>query len=78
MADDHFCTCDNFQCKLHPRNHSNGCDGCIKVNLKVGNIPRCFFVSVSATGYSKKVKGFSYKDFAEFVQDQDKNRNNTR
>mgnify|MGYP001310715960 CR=1 FL=1 len=41
-----FCSCDNFKCPLHPTNHDKGCAPCIKKNLKLGEIPNCFFQKV--------------------------------
>jgi len=44
MADhEHFCTCRDLECKLHPSNHDRGCDPCIRKNLARGEIPSCFF-----------------------------------
>lgn len=40
---EHFCTCRDLKCKLHPRNHERGCDLCVQKNLKRGEIPSCFF-----------------------------------
>jgi len=39
----HFCTCTDLSCKLNPHNNSNGSDLCIKKNLKLREIPICFF-----------------------------------
>ncbi|NLZ53643.1 MAG: hypothetical protein GX892_10950 [Thermoanaerobacteraceae bacterium] len=39
----HFCTCTDLSCKLHPHNHSKGCDLCIRKNLKAKEIPSCLF-----------------------------------
>ncbi len=38
-----FCTCTNFKCKLHPRNHNKGCAPCIEKNLKTREMPSCYF-----------------------------------
>lgn len=48
----HFCTCDDIACPLNPNNPRNreqgkGCDACIRKNLAHGEIPTCFFKSVS-------------------------------
>ncbi len=59
-----FCTCRDTQCPLHPINHKNGCDLCIQKNLKLGEIPSCFFNKV---GDSSKLSSFYYKDFANLV-----------
>lgn len=38
-----FCTCKDTDCPLHPSNHDKGCSLCIAKNLKLGEIPNCFF-----------------------------------
>lgn len=38
-----FCTCKNFDCPLHPTNHNKGCSPCISKNLKLKEVPSCFF-----------------------------------
>ncbi len=63
--DQHFCTCRDFKCKNHPRNHSQGCDPCIRKNLENGEIPACFFRAVSPE--IDDLKQFTFKDFAAFV-----------
>ena len=45
--DKHFCTCPAASCQYHPAKHKNGCDPCIQKNLQQGEIPACFFLSVS-------------------------------
>jgi hypothetical protein len=50
----HFCTCDDTACPLNPNNPRNrergrGCDGCIRKNLALGEIPSCFFNKVGPT-----------------------------
>lgn len=47
----HFCTCGDTACPLNPNNPKNrergrGCDGCIRKNLALGEIPSCFFKKV--------------------------------
>jgi hypothetical protein len=71
MADNHFCTCFNHDCEMNPRNHDNGCDGCIKINLRGGAIPICFFIDISEKD-AKEVTNFSYENFAKFVQQHKK------
>lgn len=56
-----FCTCSNFACPLHPRNHDKGCSPCISKNLKMKEIPTCFFNLVDPDG---RRKGDSFEDFA--------------
>lgn len=38
-----FCTCKNLDCPLHPSNHDKGCSPCISKNLKLREMPECFF-----------------------------------
>ena len=38
-----FCTCKHFDCPLHPTKHSKGCAPCISKNLRLKEIPSCFF-----------------------------------
>lgn len=44
---EHFCTCDNADCKLHPKNHDKGCTLCMQKNLKKGEIPTCIFKMIN-------------------------------
>lgn len=39
----HFCNCPNTPCPQHPSNHNEGCDPCIRDNLRVKKMPACFF-----------------------------------
>ena len=59
-----FCTCRDFSCQLNPHNHSEGCDLCIKKNLKAKEIPSCFFRSVN--GDISKLKEFTFESFVNF------------
>jgi len=63
-----FCTCDNFNCTLHPTKHDKGCAPCIKKNLGLKEIPNCFFDTINA---SKSRAGDSFKDFATLVLDKE-------
>lgn len=65
MNKDHFCTCKDYSCKLHPKNHNLGCDPCIKKNLKNKEIPSCFFRNINDN--LSEQKSFKYKDFSDFV-----------
>ncbi|MGN0135845.1 DUF6485 family protein [Anaerotignum sp.] len=38
-----FCTCQNLACPMHPTKHDKGCAPCIAKNLKLKEIPTCFF-----------------------------------
>ena len=60
----HFCTCTVTQCPDHPLNHDKGCDPCIQKNLKLGEIPACFWVNISngVTGSTE----YSVENFTKF------------
>lgn len=60
----HFCTCTDLSCKLHPYNHLNGCDPCIKKNLKAREIPSCFFKLINDD--ISQLKEFTIESFVEF------------
>lgn len=63
----HFCTCHTEECPKHPKHHNEGCDPCIEKNLKLGEIPACFWQNVA------NVKGetqWSAEHFAGFVLEQ--------
>ena len=60
-----FCTCKNTKCPLHPRNHDKGCTPCIAKNLKLNEVPNCFFNKVHG---SENRKGDSFADFADCVR----------
>ncbi len=62
-----FCNCDNFACPLHPTKHDNGCAPCIHKNLKLKEIPNCFFSLVNG---SKDRSGDSFEFFASLVMKQ--------
>ena len=59
-----FCTCDNYNCSLHPVNHDKGCNPCMEKNLRVGHVPNCMIYAVSK---EKKPAGYTFEDFADFV-----------
>lgn len=59
-----FCTCTNLKCPLHPSKHDNGCAPCIAKNLKLGEIPNCFFNKIEG---AKNRSGDSFEDFAKAV-----------
>jgi len=59
-----FCTCDKLDCPLHPTKHDKGCAPCISKNLKLRELPNCFFNTVD--GAEKRI-GDSYADFAHLV-----------
>ena len=60
----HFCTCKNFDYPLHPTRHDKGCTPCISKNLKLHEIPNCFFQQVEN---NESRKGDSFEDFSELV-----------
>lgn len=60
----HFCNCPELECKNHPSNHTNGCDPCIVKNLKQGEIPSCFFLSISKE--IDDLDKFTYESFVDF------------
>lgn len=62
----HFCTCIVTNCKNHPLNHSEGCDLCIKKNLKSGEIPACFWLQISKD--NSEYKTYTYADFSTFFK----------
>lgn len=55
------CSCKNTACPLHPTKHDKGCTPCIKKNLKLKEIPNCFFNLVEG---SESRTGDSFEDFA--------------
>lgn len=59
-----FCTSTQQDCPLHPENHDQGCTPCIMKNLKVREIPSCFF---HQTDPSASRKNDSYEEFARIV-----------
>ena len=38
-----FCSCTNLACPLHPTKHDKGCAPCIQKNLRLKEMPNCFF-----------------------------------
>lgn len=64
---EHFCTCFVSNCENHPKNHSEGCDPCIKKNLENGEIPVCFWLLISKN--LDGVKNYKVEDFVKFYSD---------
>lgn len=62
-----FCTCKDTDCPLHPSNHDKGCSLCIAKNLKLGEIPNCFFNLVDK---EHKSTDYKFADFAKLVLDE--------
>lgn len=59
-----LCTCDNSNCPLHPTKHDNGCTPCIMKNLKLKEVPNCFFHLLEN---ANSRTGDSFVDFAKLV-----------
>jgi hypothetical protein len=59
-----YCTCENLDCPLHPTKHDKGCTPCIMKNLRLQEVPNCFFNKIEG---SAERSGDIFKDFAEFV-----------
>lgn len=63
-----FCTCKDTGCPLHPSNHDKGCSLCIAKNLKLGEIPNCFFNLIDT---KHKSTDYKFADFARLVLDEE-------
>ncbi len=59
-----FCTCTNLECPLHPTKHDKGCAPCISKNLRLKEIPNCFFSLVENADMRS---GDSLNDFAQLI-----------
>lgn len=59
-----FCTCTDHSCPYHPTNHDQGCSLCIQKNLKLKEIPGCFFNDIDC---EKPTGEWHYQDFAALV-----------
>ena len=64
-----FCTCDNKGCPLHPTRHQKGCGPCISKNLRLKEVPNCFFHLLEN---GDKREGDTLEDFARLVLEADK------
>lgn len=62
-----FCTCTNLDCPLHPSRHDKGCTPCISKNLRLKEMPSCFFHLVEN---AENRTGDSFADFAKLVLEQ--------
>lgn len=63
-----FCTCDDTSCPFNPSNPAQvekgaSCDACIVKNLRLGEIPSCFFNMVGDSG---EWGDFSVRGFIRF------------
>lgn len=63
-----FCTCTHLDCPLHPTKHNKGCAPCIAKNLKMGEIPDCFFNKLDS---AKNRSGIKFSDFAKAVMESE-------
>lgn len=59
-----LCTCENYKYPLHPRNQKQGCTPCIEKNLKMKEIPNCYFKIVD---HNNKRCGDTFEDFAKII-----------
>ena len=59
-----FCTCKNLECPLHPTRHNKGCSPCISKNLRLKELPNCFFQLIEK---AETRTGDSFEDFAKLV-----------
>ena len=59
-----FCTCTDLLCLMHPANHDRGSAPRIAKNLKLREIPSCFFHPAGPEG---KRESFFFEDFAKAV-----------
>ena len=66
MDSEPFCTCTNLTCKLHPNNHSKGCDPCIQKNLKLRELPNCMFKLINED--ISEVKDSTVEGFVDFYK----------
>ena len=64
-----FCTCTDLKCPLHPTNHENGCDPCIKKNLGLKEIPSCFFKKAINDPLITK-HGSTFEHFANLINSE--------
>lgn len=65
-----FCSCNDTECKLHPSNHTLGCNPCIQKNLKAGEIPSCFFHLFKDD--ISQLNDFSIEGFVKFYMENKK------
>ncbi len=65
MSDSDFrCGCEDTACPYHPSNHDNGCTPCIEKNLRLGEIPSCFF---RKAGLPRFMDSYTIEAFARAV-----------
>lgn len=61
-----FCTCKNMECSLHPTKHDRGCAPCIAKNLKLEEVPNCFFNKINGNEKRKGEAENSYNGVSAF------------
>ena len=59
-----FCTCRDTKCPLHPTNHDKGCSPCISKNLRLREVPNCYF---NLIGDTQGRDSYYIEDFARAV-----------
>lgn len=59
-----FCTCKNTDCPLHPTKHDKGCTPCISKNLRLKEIPNCFFNLIEN---AERRTGDTFEDFSKLI-----------
>ena len=64
MKSTDFCSCTYHSCPHHPGNHDQGCTPCIEKNLRLREIPSCFFNLVDP---AHQRTDDHFEDFAHFV-----------
>ena len=64
MTSAEYCTCTHLKCPFHPTNHDKGCTPCIEKNLKLNEIPNCFFDKIP--GAENRLADH-FEDFAHAV-----------
>lgn len=59
-----FCSCKNMDCPLHHTKHDKGCTPCISKNLRLKEIPNCFFDLIDG---AESREGDSFEDFTKLI-----------
>lgn len=59
-----FCACTNLECPLHPTKHDKGCALCISKNLRLKEMPNCFFNQIEGAEHRT---GDIFRDFAQIL-----------
>lgn len=68
MENKGFCTCSDYSCEFHPRNHDKGCTPCIAKNRREREVPSCLF---NMLDLKHKPEGYHFEDFAKAVLEKD-------